>query len=174
MKSRVNPKVLVVMAVVVSFGAGYLWLAPSKRGPAPLAKEFMSVAYGGRPSDVTVYVKFAPGDQEAVVRAAAGKLSCVLDTEAADDERSPRFGWLVTGAHCGPRECADGTVALDKDGKSTACDNSELSAGTIEERSIQTDKCTPDSDHACVGIDLDSLRKAAESGQFKLPSASSK
>jgi hypothetical protein len=140
-----------------------------EKGPAPLAREFMSVAYGGKASDVAVYVKFAPGDREAAVRAEAGTLSCLLDTTAVDDERSPRFGWLVTGAHCVQSECADGAVTRGPDGKPVACSKGDWSPATIEERTIQLDQCTPESAQACVGIDLEALGKAAESGDVKAP-----
>lgn len=166
--------VLALGAFGVLAAAGFSWLFPSDKGPAPLAKEFMSVAYGGKPSDVTVYVKFAPGDQQAVVRAEAGKLSCLLDTTATDDKSAPRFGWLVTGAHCVPRECADGEVVLGADGRPATCPNGERSGGTIEEHTIQVEKCSPESDHVCVGVDLAALRKAAESGEFKVPTADAK
>lgn len=137
------------------------------KGPAPLAREFMSVAYGGKPSDVAVYVKFAPGDREAVVRAEAGSLSCLLDTTAVDDKISPRFGWLVTGAHCVQSDCAGGTVSRRPDGEPVSCSKGDWKPGTTEERTVQVENCSPESAQACVGIDLEALLKADESGVFK-------
>ncbi|HHQ2714358.1 TPA: hypothetical protein ACSPMB_000187 [Pseudomonas aeruginosa] len=137
------------------------------KGPGPLAREVVSVAFGVKPSDVSVYVKFAPGDQQAIVRAEAGALSCLVDASAVDNERSPRFGWLVTGLRCGESKCADGPASTGLDGKPVLCTKGK----SLEERTIQVERCSPESDKNCVGLDLEALRKAAESGELKVPSA---
>ncbi|MBW6123116.1 hypothetical protein KZ843_09485 [Pseudomonas aeruginosa] len=137
------------------------------KGPGPLAKEVVSVAFGVKPGDVSVYVKFAPGDQQATVRAEAGALSCLVDASAVDDERSPRFGWLVTGLRCGESKCADGPVSNGLDGQPVICSKGK----SVEERTIEVEKCSPESGKNCVGLDLEALRKAAESGELKVPSA---
>lgn len=137
------------------------------KGPGPLAREVVSVAFGVQPGDVGVYVKFAPGDQKATVRAEAGSLSCLVDASAVDDERSPRFGWLVTGLRCGESKCADGPVSNGLDGQPVICSKGK----SVEERTIEAEKCSPESDKNCVGLDLEALRKAAESVELKVPSA---
>ncbi len=161
--------VLGVLAVLAA--AFFSWFSPREDGPAQLVKEFMSVGYGGKPSDVNVYVTFAPGDQAAVVRAETGKLSCLVDTAVADDDVPSRFGWRVTGAHCVPTGCDGDEVAPGSEGETAACAQPELSAGTIEERTIEAEGCSPESGYACVGIDLEALSKAAESGELSAPAA---
>lgn len=155
---------LVALTILTGCDAG------NEKGPAPLAREFMSVAFGIKPSDVAVYVKFASGEQEAAVRAEAGTLSCLIEATAADDERSPRFGWLVTSMQCGPSKCADTAASDNTDGKPGTCAKGDIRGpATFEERTIQAEECSPETDKECVGIDLEALQKASKSGEFKGP-----
>jgi hypothetical protein len=39
------------------------------------------------------------------------------------------------------------------------------------ERVVTIDQCKPESDHKCMGIDYEKLRKAAEEGEIKVPGA---
>ena len=131
--------------ICVYVAAGYVWLKNAEKGPAPIVRELMYVAYGVDPRDVIIKVTFAEGDKHAVVRADAGAISCLVDASFVDEGGWAPLGWVATSVSCGQRMCPpDGSSSA-----STDCTNSSISR-SVEEHIIELEKCPPDSDKECV------------------------